>query len=135
MINSNKKKQNSNYFISKPYHEYFVSGFPVWIGKNARSNDKLFNLAHKEDIWLHAKSVSGSHVIIRAHQKKPDKSVLEIAASFAAHQSKAKGSGWVPVIYTQKKYVRKAKNSPPGSVIVQKEQVIMVEPLEPRNTT
>ena len=43
--------------------------FPVWIGKNARSNDKLFNLAHKEDIWLHAKSVSGSHVIIRAHQK------------------------------------------------------------------
>ena len=67
--------------------------------------------------------------------KKPDKSVLEIAASFAAHQSKAKGSGWVPVIYTQKKYVRKAKNSPPGSVIVQKEQVIMVEPLEPRNTT
>ena len=134
-IKSNKKKQNSNYFISKPYHEYLVSGFPVWIGKNARSNDKLFNLAHKEDIWLHAKSVSGSHVIIRAHQKKPDKSVLEIAASFAAHQSKAKGSEWVPVIYTLKKYVRKAKNSSPGSVIVQKEQVIMVEPLEPRNTT
>ena len=134
-INSNKKKQNSNYFITKPYLEYLVSGFPVWIGKNARSNDKLLNLAHKEDLWLHAKSVSGSHVIIRAHQKKPDKSVLEIAASFAAHQSKAKGSEWVPVIYTLKKYVRKAKNSPPGSVIVQKEQVIMVEPLEPRNTT
>ncbi len=134
VINSNKKKQNANYFISKPYHEWLVSGFRVWIGKNARSNDKLLNLAHKEDIWLHAKSVSGSHVIIRAQQKKPDKSVVEIVASFAAHQSKAKGSAWVPVIYTLKKYVRKAKNAPPGAVIVQKEQVIMVEPLEPRNT-
>ena len=67
-----------------------VSGFQFGLEKMPRSNDKLFNLAHKEDIWLHAKSVSGSHVIIRAHQKKPDKSVLEIAASFAAHQSKAK---------------------------------------------
>ncbi len=132
--NSNKEKQNSNYFISKPYYEFLVLGFTIWIGKNARSNDALLNLAHKEDIWLHAKSVSGSHVIIRAQQKKPDKSVVEIAASFAAHKSKAKGSGWVPVIYTLKKYVRKAKNAAPGAVIVQKEQVIMVEPLEPRNT-
>jgi predicted ribosome quality control (RQC) complex YloA/Tae2 family protein len=130
---SNIKNQHSNHATSKPYHECSVSGFFVWIGKNARSNDKLLSLAHKEDIWLHAKSVSGSHVIIRAQQKKPSKSVVEIAASFAAHQSKAKGSEWVPVIYTPKKYVRKAKNAPPGAVIVQKEQVIMVEPLEPRN--
>ena len=129
----NRKNQRSNYAISKPYHECSVSGFSVWIGKNARFNDKLLSLAHKDDIWLHAKSVSGSHVIIRAQQKKPNKSVVEIAASFAAHQSKAKGSEWVPVIYTPKKYVRKAKNAPPGAVIVQKEQVIMVKPLEPRN--
>jgi predicted ribosome quality control (RQC) complex YloA/Tae2 family protein len=110
-----------------------VSGFSIWIGKNARSNDKMLSLAHKDDIWLHAKSVAGSHVIIRAQQKIPDKAVIEIAASFAAHQSKAKGSEWVPVIYTPKKYVRKAKNSPPGAVIVQKEQVVMVQPMEPRD--
>jgi predicted ribosome quality control (RQC) complex YloA/Tae2 family protein len=93
----------------------------------------MLSLAHKDDIWLHAKSVAGSHVILRAQQKIPDKSVIEIAASFAAHQSKAKGSEWVPVIYTPKKYVRKAKNSPPGTVIVQKEQVVMVQPMEPRD--
>ena len=119
--------------MSKPYHECTVSGFSIWIGKNARSNDKMLILAHKDDIWLHAKSVSGSHVIIRAQQKMPDKSVIEIAASFAAHQSKAKGSEWVPVIFTPKKYVRKAKNSAPGAVIVQKEHVVMVQPIEPRD--
>ena len=131
--NAHQKKQNSTQAISKPYHECRVSGFSIWIGKNARSNDKMLSLAHKDDIWLHAKYVSGSHVIIRAQQKIPDKAVIEIAASFAAHQSKAKGSEWVPVIYTPKKYVRKAKNSPPGAVIVQKEQVVMVQPMEPRD--
>ena len=131
--NTHQKKQNSTQSISKPYHECTVFGFSIWIGKNARSNDKMLSLAHKDDIWLHAKSVSGSHVIIRAQQKIPDKSVIEIAASFAAHQSKAKGSEWVPVIYTPKKYVRKAKNAAPGAVIVQKEQVVMVQPMEPRD--
>ena len=132
-LNTHQKKQNSTQSISKPYHECTVSGFSIWIGKNARSNDKMLSLAHKDDIWLHAKSVAGSHVILRAQQKIPDKSVIEIAASFAAHQSKAKGSEWVPVIYTPKKYVRKAKNSAPGAVIVQKEQVVMVQPMEPRD--
>ena len=131
--NTHQKKQNSTQTMSKPYHECTVSGFSIWIGKNARSNDKMLSFAHKDDIWLHAKSVSGSHVIIRAQQKMPDKSVIEIAASFAAHQSKAKGSEWVPVIFTPKKYVRKAKNSAPGAVIVQKEQVVMVQPMEPRD--
>ena len=131
--NTHSKKQNSTQTMSKPYHECTVSGFSIWIGKNARSNDKMLSLAHKDDIWLHAKSVSGSHVIIRAQQKMPDKSVIEIAASFAAHQSKAKGSEWVPVIFTPKKYVRKAKNSAPGAVIVQKEHVVMVQPIEPRD--
>jgi len=132
-LNTHQKKQNSTQSFSKPYHECTVSGFSIWIGKNARSNDKMLSLAHKDDIWLHAKSVAGSHVIIRAQQKIPDKSIIEIAASFAAHQSKAKGSEWVPVIYTPKKYVRKAKNSAPGAVIVQKEQVVMVQPMEPRD--
>ncbi len=131
--NTHQKKQNSTQSISKPYHECTVFGFSIWIGKNARSNDKMLSLAHKDDIWLHAKSVSGSHVIIRAQQKIPNKSVIEIAASFAAHQSKAEGSEWVPVIYTPKKYVRKAKNAAPGAVIVQKEQVVMVQPMEPRD--
>ena len=90
-------------------------------------------MANKDDIWLHAKGVSGSHVIIRSQKHQPNKSIIEIVASFAAHQSKAKGSAWVPVIYTPKKYVRKAKNAPPGAVIVQKEQVVMVEPEAPKN--
>ena len=83
--------------------------FFVWIGKNARSNDKLLSLAHKEDIWLHAKSVSGSHVIIRAQQKNLANQWLKLRLLSAAHQSKAKGSEWVPVIYTPKSMLEKQK--------------------------
>jgi len=119
--------------VSRPFFEFKVMGYDVWIGKHARSNDELLSMANKDDIWLHAKGVSGSHVLIRSQKHQPNKSIIEIVASFAAHQSKAKGSAWVPVIYTPKKYVRKAKNAPPGAVIVQKEQVVMVEPEAPKN--
>jgi predicted ribosome quality control (RQC) complex YloA/Tae2 family protein len=36
------------------------------MGRNARNNDVLtLQFARKEDLWLHAKDVSGSHVVIR----------------------------------------------------------------------
>jgi len=118
---------------TKPYFAFEVFGYSIWIGKHARSNDEMLSLAHKEDIWLHAKGVSGSHVIIRSHNKIPNKAVIEQVAAFAAYQSKARGSAWVPVIFTPKKYVRKAKDAPPGAVIVQKEEVVMVQPEAPKN--
>jgi len=49
----------------------------------------------------------------------------------AAYYSKAKGSGLVPVIYTPKKFVRKPKGANLGQVLVEKEEVIMVEPKKP----
>ncbi|CUS76320.1 hypothetical protein JGI10_00001, partial [Candidatus Kryptonium thompsonii] len=37
----------------------------------------------------------------------------------------------VPVVVTKRKYVRKPKGAPEGSVIVEREEVIMVEPKLP----
>ncbi len=115
---------------SLPYRQLKVDGFQVWIGKNARSNDRLTSDAHKEDVWLHARGVSGSHVVIRMGNKKemPPSHVIFKAASIAAWNSKARGSSLVPVIVTKRKYISKQKGAPPGAVTVQREQVVMAEP-------
>ena len=58
-------------------------------------------------------------------------SVLEAAASLAAFYSKNKNESLAPVIHTEAKYVRKVKGSPAGSVMVEKEKVLMVIPKGP----
>ncbi|MGM0589274.1 MAG: NFACT RNA binding domain-containing protein [Bacteroidota bacterium] len=117
----------------KPFREMEIGSYMLWVGRNAKSNDQLTSAAHKEDIWLHARGVSGSHVVIRMdnHKEYPPKSVIEAAARIAAWYSKARGSSYAPVMYTKRKYVRKSKNAGPGAVFVEREEVIMVEPAKP----
>lgn len=114
------------------FKEYECQGFKIYVGKNAKNNDELtLHFAHKEDLWLHAKDVSGSHVIIKHKNDKIfPKPVLERAAQLAAFYSKRKTESLCPVMYTPKKYVRKVKGTAAGMVRVEKEKVILVEPLE-----
>ena len=114
-----------------PFYVFDKNGFEIWVGKNAHNNDLLTTkYAHKNDIWLHAKGVSGSHVIIRNNNNKLVPSeVIERAAQLASYYSKAKGSGWVPVAYVQKKFVRKPKGAEPGQVVVEKENTLIVQPI------
>lgn len=110
-----------------------IDGYKIWIGKNAKNNDLLtLKYSHKNDTWLHAKDVSGSHVVIKeiAGQKTP-KTVLEAAAGLAAWFSKKRNDTMVPVAYTPKKFVRKIKGTPDGAVMVEKEDVLLTEPLDP----
>lgn len=113
-----------------PYHEFEVEGWKILLGKHAKANDELtLKVANKNDLWLHAKDVAGSHVVIR---QKPGQNfpshIIEKAASLAAANSKRKTDSLCPVIYTPKKYVRKIKGAPAGQVIVEKEEIVMVEP-------
>lgn len=117
-----------------PFKRFEVEGFEILVGKSAKANDELLrHFAWKEDIWLHAKDVSGSHVIIK-HRSGINfpKSVLERAAELAAYYSKNKNDSLSPVIYTPVKYVRKVKGSPAGAVMVDKENVLMVSPTGPK---
>ncbi len=113
-----------------PYRKFMIEGYDVLVGKSARHNDDLIReYAWKDDLWLHAKDVPGSHVLVKQIPgKKIPNPVLEKAAQLAAWFSKRKTDTLCPVIYTPKKYVRKAKGLYPGQVIVEKEEVIMVEP-------
>lgn len=113
-----------------PYHEFLFKGYKIWVGKNAESNDVLtLKLSYKEDLWLHAKDVSGSHVLIK-HQagKNFPKDVIERAAELAAYNSKRKNDSLCPVVVTPKKFVRKRKGDPAGAVVVEREEVVMVVP-------
>ncbi len=105
--------------------------FVILIGKNAKNNDLLIRqYAHKEDLWLHARDVSGSHVLVKYRAGKTfPSSVIERAAQLAAWNSKRRNDSLCPVIVVPRKFVRKPKNAADGAVVLDKEEVIMVVPM------
>lgn len=105
-------------------------GYTILIGRNAKNNDLLTQrYAFKDDLWLHARDVSGSHVIIKYQAgKRFPKTVIERAAELAAWNSKRRTDSLCPVIMTPKKFVRKPKGLAEGQVVVEKEEVVMVVP-------
>ena len=118
--------------LQVPFRQFDIGdGYLVWVGRNATQNDELtLHAARKYDYWLHARGVAGSHVVLRVpiRNVRPPRSVIEKAAAIAAYFSKARTSSYAPVIFTEKKFVRKPRKSPAGSVLVEREEVIMVEP-------
>lgn len=134
-LKANKLVRNNSQAAS--YKELFkrfeVEGFEILVGRNAKNNDLLTQqYAYKEDLWLHARDAQGSHVVVKYKAgKKIPNTVIECAASLAAYYSKRRNETLAPVILTQKKFVRKTKDLAEGQVIVEKEEVVMVEPKMP----
>ncbi len=129
--NQTKKEavKKSNHQL--PYRSYAYRGFDIWVGKSAKHNDALLKLAHKNDLWFHARGVAGSHVLLKnVEQKSVTTDVLEYAASLAARFSKNQHESLAAVIYTSPKYVRKFKGALPGQVRVDREEVLLVAPYE-----
>jgi len=118
--------------IKSKFRHYIIDGkYNVYVGKDSKSNDFLtMKFAKQNDYWFHARSVSGSHVVLKNEYPKEGipKNILKSAASIAAYHSKAKTSGMVPVSYTQKKYVTKKKGMDPGKVALLREDVLIVKP-------
>ena len=123
--------------VSIKFKHYIIEGkYNVYVGKDSKNNDLLTTrFAKQNDYWFHARSVSGSHVILRVENIKEviPKNVLKKTASLAAYHSKAKTAGIVPVAYTFKKYVVKKKNMPIGTVHLLKENVLLVKPEIPKD--
>jgi predicted ribosome quality control (RQC) complex YloA/Tae2 family protein len=121
---------DSDYTEDFPFKRLDYKGFEIWVGRNAKNNDLLtMKYAHKDDLWLHARDVSGSHVIIKHQSGKPfPQDVIQRAAEIAAYFSKRKNETVCPVIVTPRKFVRKTKGLAEGAVIVEREKVVMAEP-------
>jgi predicted ribosome quality control (RQC) complex YloA/Tae2 family protein len=109
-------------------------GFEVWAGKSSENNDLLtLRHARPNDLWFHARGSSGSHVILRVGSAPgtPGKRAKEQAAGIAAYYSKMKTARLVPVAMTERKYVHKPRGAKPGSVTIDREQVIFAVPKLP----
>jgi predicted ribosome quality control (RQC) complex YloA/Tae2 family protein len=114
-----------------PYRLYRTSGgIEVRVGRSSKDNDRLtFGHAAHADVWLHARSVPGSHVVLRwTEEGAPPARDLEEAAVLAAFYSKARTSGTVAVDWTRRKYVRKPRGAPPGRVSIMHAKTIFVAP-------
>ena len=117
-----------------PWRFRSKDGWDVLIGRSSEANDHLtLHMARPEDYWFHVHGGPGSHVVLRRGKgvNEPSKATLEEVASWAAFHSKSRTAGKVPVIYTQKKYVRKPRGTKAGTVYVEREKMLMVRPVEP----
>lgn len=104
-------------------------GTEILVGKNNSQNDRLtFKLAAPDDLWLHTKDITGSHVIVRSSHVSDE--TLQLAAEIAAHFSKAQSSSKVPVDYVQCKFVKKPSGAKPGFVVFTNQRTIYVTPHE-----
>ncbi len=103
-------------------------GIEILLGETAEANDYLTTrVARPDDIWLHARSVTGAHVIVRtAGIRQVPQSTLQEAAAMAAENSDARHSSYVPVDWTYRKYVRKPRGSATGLVTYSHEETIHV---------
>ena len=102
-------------------------GTEIFVGKNNAQNDRLtFKIAAPDDLWLHTKDITGSHVIVRNSNVSDE--TLQLAAEIAAHFSKARDSSKVPVDYVQCKFVKKPSGAKPGFVIFTNQRTLYVTP-------
>ncbi len=121
------KKRNK-----KPNIDVFTSpdGYQILLGKNNIQNDYItHSLAKPTDIWLHAKNIPGSHVIIKGTFPISEET-LRFAAKLAACFSKARYSTSVPVDYTLKKYVKKIPGKMGSFVRYKNQKTIYIDPEE-----
>jgi len=98
------------------------------VGKNNLQNDKLTFTAQPNEVWLHAKDMPGSHVII-VGEDPDDQTILE-AARLAASYSYGAHSSQVTVDYTLRRHVKKPSGAKPGFVIYTHQRTLYVTPEE-----
>jgi predicted ribosome quality control (RQC) complex YloA/Tae2 family protein len=113
-----------------PYRQFrSSSGLEIRVGRGPGDNDALtFRHSHPEDIWLHARGASGAHVILRwTKPDTPPARDLTEAAILAALHSGARNAQVVPVDWTRRKYVRKPRKGPPGTVVTEKTETLFVQ--------
>ncbi len=109
-------------------------GWRILVGKSSRGNDYLTSrIAAPDDYWFHARDYPGAHVVLKHDSAgaDPPPGVLDSAAEAAAWHSAARGEGGVDVSFTRRKYVRKVKGQPAGSVLVPEAGTIRARPRLP----
>ena len=114
---------------SKPCRYISDDGIEILVGRNAVQNDRITLGAGPDEMWLHAKDMPGSHVIVRREGEIP-LPTLKQAAMLAAWYSKGQRSSLVPVDYTLRRYVKKPSGAAPGKVVYTHQKTAYITPDE-----
>ena len=106
-----------------------TDGFPIYVGRNNKQNDELtFRMARKDDLWLHASKVHGSHVIIACAGVTPPDNTITQAAQLAAYYAETGSGQNIAVDMTPVKQVKKIPNGKPGMVIYHSYKTVIANP-------
>jgi len=101
----------------------------VVVGRNARENDLItFRLARSRDLWFHVQGYRGAHVVVLAGGREVPFDTVLFAAQLAAAYSGASQSQNVPVDYTLRKNVWRAKGGGLGAVHYARQKTVYVTP-------
>ena len=113
-----------------PFRRFIsLDGHPIYVGRNAHENEELTHrFAQGDDLWLHARGVPGSHVVVRLPKGiEPPAETIRDAATLAILYSDFKKSGKGDVIFTRQKWVKKSKGRAAGTVLVTQERTIFLQ--------
>ena len=78
-------------------------------------------------MWLHAKNIPGSHVIIKCNEINDE--ILLKGAEVAAYYSKCVAGDKVNIDYTFRRYINKPKGTRPGFVTYTNEKnIVAIKP-------
>ncbi|MBN1120972.1 MAG: NFACT family protein [Anaerolineae bacterium] len=104
-------------------------GFVILVGRNADQNHTLVTeRSASRDLWLHARGIPGSHVIVKNDGRPIPEEVIQRAAELAAYYSAGRDDSAVEVDVTERRYVRPIKGGRPGMVNYKNERTLRIAP-------
>jgi predicted ribosome quality control (RQC) complex YloA/Tae2 family protein len=92
-------------------------GLRLQVGRNHRQNEWIsLQQARRGDLWFHAQECPGSHVVLKGSEGTPGEEDLQEAADLAAHFSRGRANGRVPVVMVPTADLQRIAGAGPGTV-------------------
>ena len=114
--NRRQRRQAASHPI-QPLQLQSSSGLVLQIGRNHRQNEWIaFQQARRGDLWFHAQELPGSHVVLKASEGLASDADLQAAADLAAHFSRGRGNGRVPVVMVPVEGLQRIPGAAAGTV-------------------
>ncbi|MGM9994029.1 MAG: NFACT family protein [Candidatus Avigastranaerophilus sp.] len=110
LSNENNKTDDKSNEIKIEFIEY--QGFRIYIGKNKKQNDYILSkISSADDMWFHPQNAAGAHILVKrtGNGEITDNIILK-AAQITKEYSSQRNNSKTPIIYTKRKYVKKANN-------------------------
>ena len=92
-------------------------GLLLQVGRNHRQNEWIsFRQARRGDLWFHAQELPGSHVVLKSSAMQAEAADLQAAADLAAHFSRGRANGRVPVVMVPTDELQRIPGAAAGTV-------------------